>query len=110
MRLAPAVLMRANVGRFTKVAHSGDQVARVNQDAVRDTVVTVAAVVIRSRRKYSGERIDPGARANAVLVAIQTGGVRIRASRAEVLTCYATTGVTSSADALFQCKERMFHP
>jgi len=80
MRLAPGILMRANVGGFAKIAGtriSGrDYIIRLNQDAVRHAVVSVAAVIVWRRlrvssRKKARERIDPRARPDAILVAIQ---------------------------------------
>jgi len=67
--------MRANVGRFAKVAGSRilawDQITRFHQDSVRHGVMAMAAVIIGSRRKGTGERIHPGARADAALIASQ---------------------------------------
>ena len=36
--------------------------------------------------------------------------VRVGAAWAQMCACLATAGVTSAANALFQCKEGMFHP
>ena len=67
--------MRANVGGFAKVARSRicprSQVSHVNQDPVGYAVVVVAAVIVGIRGERSGERIDPGARTDAILVAIK---------------------------------------
>ena len=83
MRLAPRILKRADVGGFSKIGRAlillGVQVSHVNQDPVRRTIVVMAGVVhcsglpilVIPRGKGSGERIDPGAGADAVLVAIQ---------------------------------------
>jgi hypothetical protein len=76
MRLAPGVFMRANVSGFTKISGSRisrrSQVSHVNQDPVRHAVMVVAGVVVGVRWESSGERIDPCAGANLVLVAVQT--------------------------------------
>src|ERR1043166_7164816 len=114
MRLAPCVFMRADVCRLSKVARPsvlrGVEIANVHPDPVRHAIVTVAAVVVRIRREISRERIDPCARSDLVLVAVQAGGVRVGTSRAEMRSCLAITGVTCSADAFLQCEERMFPP
>src|SRR4029079_858157 len=93
MRLAPGVFMWSNVGGFAKVAGTGVlccvQVTHVNEDPVRDAIVTVASVIVGIRGKNSGERIDPRARTYAVLVAIQASDIRVRASRAEMRACLA---------------------
>ena len=85
MRLAPCILVRANVRRFTKVArtwiHYCVQVSDVHADPVRHAVMTVAAVIVGRRWKRTGERIDARARAEAVLTPIQAGNVRIGAAR-----------------------------
>ena len=76
MRLAPGVFMGADVCRFAIISRAGvlgwDQVSHVNQDPVRHTVVVVAVVIVGGRWERSRERIDPCARTDAVLVAIQT--------------------------------------
>jgi len=67
--------MRANVGRFAKIAGSRilawDQITRLHQDPVRHAIMAMAAVIIGSRRKGTRERVNPGARSDAVLIAIQ---------------------------------------
>jgi hypothetical protein len=52
--------------------------------------MTVACVVVRgiTRRKTSRERIDPGARTNAELAAIQAGAVCVRAAGAKTIAAY----------------------
>src|SRR5438552_15898645 len=70
----------------------------------------VAGMVVGVRGKGSGERIDPGTRANQVLIAVQARDIRVGAARAKMGACLATTGVTSAANSVFQCIERMFHP
>ena len=66
MGLAPCEFMRGNVSGFAKIVDARELVrSRLHQDPVRDTVVHVAAVIVRIRREYPGERIDPGARADA---------------------------------------------
>jgi len=72
MRLAPGKFMGGDVSGFAKVVHTRNQVIRIYQDPVRDTVVRVAVVVVCISREYSSERIDPGARADAVLVPIES--------------------------------------
>ena len=76
MRLAPGVFMGADVGRFAIISRAQvlgwDQVSHVNQDPVRHTVVVVSGVIVGGRWERSRERIDPCARTDAVLVAIQT--------------------------------------
>ena len=78
MRLAPRIFMRADVGGFTKIGRArillGVQVSHVNQDPMRHAVVNVGrvGVIIGGRWEGSGERIDPGSRADAALVAIQS--------------------------------------
>ena len=78
--------MRANVGGFAKITcpwiSPWQDITRLNQDAVRNAVVNVSAVVVRIRWERSGERIDPGTRADAVLIAIQAGNVRVGTARA----------------------------
>jgi hypothetical protein len=52
--------------------------------------MTVAGVVVRIwiHWEISGERIDPGARTDAVLVAVQTGAVCIGAAGAKMIAVY----------------------
>ena len=75
VRLAPSVLMRADVGSFTKIAGSRilpwDQITRLHQDPVRHAIMTMTVMIIGIRRKRTSERVHPGARADAALVAIQ---------------------------------------
>ena len=83
MGLAPGVLMRGDVGGFSIITGawvlSWDQIRHVSQDSMRHTVVAMAnvvvgsgfAVFIGSARKIPGKRIDPRARTDAVLIAIQ---------------------------------------
>ena len=70
----------------------------------------MAAVIIGSRRKGTGERIHPGTRADAVLVTVKARSVRVRTARAQMLTCLATAGVTIAANGVFQRQEGVFHP
>ena len=81
IRLAPRVLVGSDILRFGEVRRALIQVLvqiiDFNPDPMRYTVVRMAAVVVRGRRKSAGERIDPGARTDAALAAIQAGGVRI---------------------------------
>ena len=97
--------MRADVGRFAKIAGSRilpwDQISRLDQDPVRHAIMAMAAVIIGGRRKGTGERIYPGTRADAVLIAIQAGGVWIRAPRAELWTWVTGRArVTSAANTI----------
>jgi hypothetical protein len=75
MALAPRVFMRSDVCGFAEIRRiwiqCRVQVADLDPDAVRHAVVNVAVVIIGGRREGSGERIDPGARADLVLNAIQ---------------------------------------
>ncbi len=75
MRLAPGVLVRTKISGFAKISRTrilcGVQVADINPDPVRHAVVMVASVIVGARWKGSGKRIDPGARADAGLAAIQ---------------------------------------
>lgn len=75
VRLAPGVLMRGDVGCFAIIRSarilSWNQVSHVSQDPMRHTIVVVAAVIIGVRGERAGEGIDPRARADAILVAIQ---------------------------------------
>ena len=68
--------MRAEVGGFAKIARARisrwHEVTRFHQDSVGHAIVNVAAVVVGIRWERSSERINPGARADAVLVTIQT--------------------------------------
>ncbi|PYJ24498.1 MAG: hypothetical protein DME89_13550 [Verrucomicrobia bacterium] len=51
--------------------------------------MNVAAVIVCSRTyETSGERIDPGARTDAGLAAIQTGPICIGAAGAEMAAAY----------------------
>ena len=75
MRLAPGVLVWTKVSGFAKISRTRIlrcvQVADVNSDPVRHAVVVVASVIVGVRWKGSGKGIDPGARADAGLAAIQ---------------------------------------
>ena len=116
MRLTPRIFKRADVGGFTKIGRAlillGVQVSHVNQDPVRHAVVNVGGVgvIIGGRREGAGKRIDPGARADAALVPIQSRDVRVGTARTEMGACCAPTGVTAAADEIFQGKKRMLHP
>jgi len=67
--------MGAKVGGFAKIGRARIppwyQITRFHQYSVRYAVVSMTAVIVGVRRERSGERINPGARADAVLVAIQ---------------------------------------
>jgi hypothetical protein len=75
MRLAPGVLVWTKISGFAKIGRTRIlcrvQVADINPDPVRHAVVMVASVIVGARWKGSGKRIDPGARADAGLAAIQ---------------------------------------
>ena len=94
MSLAPGVFVRHDILRLGKIgcAHvlRWNQVIRVHQNSVRRHVMNVAGVIVCSRTyKTSGERIDPCARTNAGLAAVQTGPVCIGAAGAKVAPAYA---------------------
>jgi len=114
MRLAPGVFVRANVGRFTKIGRAWiprwGQVSHVNENPMGYAIVVVAGVVVIIRWESSGKGIDPCAGSNQILVAIQPRDLWVGASRTEMGACFATRGVTSGADGLFQCLEGVFHP
>ena len=67
--------MRANVGGFAVIGRTWilgwNQIACLHHDPVRNGIVAVAAVIVGVRWKRSRERIDPRARTDLVLVAIQ---------------------------------------
>ena len=58
--------------------------------------MTVAAVIVRGRtREISGEWIDPGARTDAGLAAVQTGAVCIGAAGAKMAAAYTIASKTA---------------
>ena len=75
MRLAPGIFMRADIGGFAKISRTRifarDQITRLHANPVRHAVVMVAAVVVGIRWEGTGKGIDPGTRADAVLVAVE---------------------------------------
>ena len=75
MSVAPGILVWTNVSGFAKIGRAGIlccvQVTVLHPDPVRHPIMMMAAVIVGVRWKRSGERIDPGARTDAVLVAIQ---------------------------------------
>lgn len=75
MRLAPGVFRRGNVGGLAIISRAWvlrwDQVSHVCQDSVRYAVVVMPAVVVRVRWERARERIDPRARPDLVLIAVQ---------------------------------------
>lgn len=85
MTLAPGVFMRTNVCGFSKIDCARIlcrvQVANLDPDPVRHAVVVVAAVVVSGRWERSSKGIDPGARTDASLIAIQARHVRVGAAR-----------------------------
>lgn len=106
--------MRADVSGFAKIAGARisrwHYITRFHQDPVRHTVVNMTAVVVGVGRERSSERIDPCARADAVLVAVQPRHVRVGTARTEMAARLAATGVTSAANGVFQRQEGVFHP
>jgi hypothetical protein len=72
--LTPDVLVWRDVLRLGKIGRSrikcGVQIVDLNPNPVRYAVVAVTAVVVRSRRKFPGKGIYPGARTDAVLLRI----------------------------------------
>ena len=74
MSLAPGILVRTRVLRFGKIARAliecCVQIVDLNENTVRCAIVRMAAVIVGIRRKGARERIDPGARADLVLVTI----------------------------------------
>src|SRR3979411_2667998 len=86
MRLAPGCVVRANVAALAEGGRAGvppwDRVPRLHEDPVRYAIVDVTTVVVSVRWERSGEGIDPRARADRVLIAIQPRPIGIRASRA----------------------------
>ena len=76
VRLTPGKFMGADIGGFAIISRAHvlgwDQVSLVHQDPVRDAVVAVAAVIVGSIWERASERIDPCARANAVLITVQS--------------------------------------
>jgi len=75
MRLAPGVFMRADIGGFAIITRARvlrrDEVSHVNQDSVRNPVVVMGTVFVGSIWERSSERVDPGARPDLILVAVQ---------------------------------------
>jgi len=114
MRLAPRILMRADVSRFAKIAGSRilrrDQITRLHNDPVRHAIMAMAAMIIGGTRKRTSERVNPGARADASLITIEARSVWVGTARAQMRTCLAATGVTIAANEVFQGQERVFHP
>ena len=105
MRLAPGVFTRGNVSGFGKVARAyvlrGVEIVNLHPNPVRYAIVGVASVVVCTRREISRERVDPCARSDLGLDAIQAGDIRIGAARAKVRADSATAGVAGAADAFF---------
>jgi len=58
----------------------------------------------------AGKGIDPGARTQLALLAVQAAAIWIGAGRAEVCACLATTGVARAAHVFFQRFKGVFHP
>ena len=115
MRLAPGEFMRADVGGLTKVGRARvlrwNQVTSLNPDPVRYTVVAVATVIVGARWERTCERIDPRAGTDAILVAIQTRGIRVGAAGTQLWAWIARGArITGTADKVLQRQERMFHP
>ena len=78
---------------------------------MRHAVVVVAAVIVCSRWKVPGERIDPRAGTDLVLARHLSWQIRIGTTRTKVTAGGATTGVTAkAAGVVFQSEEGMFEP
>ena len=93
MALAPSIFVRHDVFSLGKIGSAlvlrWDQVTGVHQNSVRRHVMNVTAVIVRSGTyETSGERIDPGARTDAGLTAVQTGAVCIGTARAQMTAAY----------------------
>src|SRR5262245_56377344 len=72
--------------------------------------MNVASMVVRVRvlREISGKWIDPGARTDQVLSAVQTGAVCVRAPRSKLT---ATDSVASEVARVCRCRgKRMLAP
>jgi len=101
MRLAPGVLVWNHILCFGEIGGAlilvWNQVTRFNQDPVRRYVVIVAAVIVRSkaRREVSSKWIDPCARTDPELVAVQAGAVCVRAARTQVIAAYTIASKTA---------------
>ena len=101
MRLAPAVLARCDILRFSKIGRAliecCVEIVDFHQNPVRHAVVIVTAVIVRSCWKVTSEWIDPRARANLVLVTVQARRIRVGAARAKMAARAATAGITTKA-------------
>src|SRR5438270_13195228 len=99
MRLAPGVFMWRHILRFGKISRasvlSRIQIAASHRHPVRCASMTMAGVVVRSRRENASKRVHPCARADAGLTRIQTGAVRIGAPWTEMRAGCGTGGVAS---------------
>src|ERR1051325_5476137 len=102
MRLAPRVLMRAEISGFAKIGCTRIlgcvEITSLNPDPMRDPVVVVASMVVGVRWERPGEGIDPCSRTDAALVTIQSGNVRVGAASAKMCACLAITGVAGAAN------------
>src|SRR4029077_3462345 len=115
MRLTPGVFMRSDILGFGKIRSAGVlrriQIAARYCDPVRGADVSTAGVTVGRGWVFTCKWVNPGARAYAVLIRIQTGAVRIGTARAEVCSSGASTGVTAEVTSVsFQCREGVFKP
>src|SRR6476659_6061314 len=76
---------------------------------MRRYVMTVAAVIVGCRTgETPGEWVNPGARTDASLTAVQTGAVCVRAAGAQVIAAYAFAPETAPVG---RCRrKRVFAP
>jgi hypothetical protein len=106
--LAPGVLVRSNVLRFRVVGRAQIQcrvqVGDFHENPVGRAIMSVARMVpgricrVRSTpRKYAGKRIHKGAGTQSTLAIVQTRGVRIGATPAEMRARSATAGIATKA-------------
>src|SRR4029077_7269939 len=100
MTLAPGAFVGHNVFRFGKIRRSrvqrGVQIVNVDQHSVRRYVMTVAGVIIRRGTvETSAEWIDPCARTDTGLTAVQTGAVCVRATGAKMGAAYTVASETA---------------
>ena len=100
--LTPGAFVRDDVFRFGKIrcahVHRCVQVVNVNQNPVRRYVMNVTSVVVRvwTLWEISCEWIDPGARTDAGLAAVQTGPVCIGAAGAKMAAAYTVASETAT--------------
>ena len=100
MRRAPGVLVWNDVLRLGKIRctriHRSVQVVNVNKNPVRRNVMSVAAMVVRGRTaEITSERVNPRARTDPGLAAVQTAPVRIGTAGAQMGTAHAIASKTA---------------